>query len=428
MYSQKSKQSDIALRADEARTRSSTRLERVARLGVLASFARLKTAEVWIDDRGEQHRLGHCSPAFPRPIQVTITDGRAWPEIGLYGSLGSGEAYMRRWWHTEQLTDLVRLLLVNRDVLNSLDGGVAQHLGQSALRLWHRLQKNSRSGARRNIQAHYDLGDDLFECFLDSTMCYSSGIFVSEETTLEEASIEKMDRLCRKLDLKPSDNLIEIGTGWGGLAIHAAENYGCKVTSVTISDNQFAYAKEAVKARGLEDLIELRLQDYRDIEGRFNKLVSVEMIEAVGHDHMDTYFSKVNELLTDDGVAAVQAITIADQQFAEAVRSVDFIKRYIFPGGFLPSMTSMLDSMTRYTDLRLFHSEDIGFDYARTLACWRTRFEARVSDVRALGYSDVFMRMWDFYLSYCEGAFRERAISTAQIVIAKPQSRLPIRF
>lgn len=417
----------IAERIDRRTERQSTSLERIARKGIQNRFSRLQSACVVIRENGASTTFGKTSERFPNPVVLEMLDSRAWPEVALYGALGSGEAYMRGWWHTDQLTDLVRLLLVDREVLDSLGTGLAK-LAQPLLRGWHRLQKNSRAGARRNISAHYDLGDDLFRVFLDSTMCYSSGVFTTPETSLYDASVEKMDRLCRKLALSPSDHLLEIGTGWGALAVHAASKYGCRVTSVTISENQYGYARKLVSEASLTDRVSVRLQDYRDIEGTFSKVVSVEMIEAVGYDHLDTYFEQIESLLAHDGLAAIQAITIADQQFGQAVRTVDFIKRYIFPGGFLPSMTVMLDSLTRRTSMRLFHVEDIGFDYARTLELWRERFDARICDVTALGYSDIFARMWEYYLSYCEGGFRERAISTVQMVIAKPGNRTPIQF
>ena len=403
------------------------RIESLARRGVLASFDRLENACVIVREHGETYRFGATSARFPEPVHVDVADPRAWPEIAFFGALGSGEAFMRGWWSTPQLTDLVRLLLFDRPVLDGLERGLAR-FAKPLLKLWYRLHRNTRAGSRRNIQAHYDLGDDFFRLFLDPTMSYSSAIFDAPERTLEEASVEKIDRLCRKLDLKPSDHLLEIGSGWGALAVHAARQYGCRVTTVTISDNQFAAARDRVRSNGLADRVDVRLQDYRDIEGHFDKIVSVEMIEAVGHDHLDLYFRRIDELLKPDGLAAIQAITIQDQDYESAKRSVDFIKRYIFPGGFLPSATAMLSSMTKGTQLRLFHLEDIGFHYARTLAAWRDAFQNRLDDVRSLGYSDVFIRMWSFYLSYCEGAFMERAISDVQFVIAKPRNRTPINF
>ena len=418
---------DIARRADSTRVAPVARIESLARSGVLGSFKRLQNAAVVVREHGEEYRFGATSERFPEPVTIVVEDPRAWPEIAFFGALGSGEAYMRGWWHTAQLTELVRLLLFDRPVLEGLEQGLTRFM-KPVLRLWYRLHRNTRAGSRRNIQAHYDLGDDLFRLFLDDTMSYSSAIFVTPEMSLRDASIEKIDRLCRKLELRPTDHVLEIGTGWGALAVHAASNYGCHVTTVTISDNQYAAACERVRAAGLEERIDVRLQDYRDIDGVYDKIVSVEMIEAVGHDHLDLYFERIEELLKPDGLAAIQAITIRDQDYEAAKKSVDFIKRYIFPGGFLPSATAMLKAMTARTNLRVFHLEDIGFHYARTLAEWRERFQQRLDDVRSLGYSDVFIRMWSFYLSYCEGAFMERAISDVQVVIAKPQNRTAIRF
>ena len=418
---------DIARRADSTRVAPVARIESLARSGVLGSFKRLQNAAVVVREHGEEYRFGATSERFPEPVTIVVEDPRAWPEIAFFGALGSGEAYMRGWWHTAQLTELVRLLLFDRPVLEGLEQGLTRFM-KPVLRLWYRLHRNTRAGSRRNIQAHYDLGDDLFRLFLDDTMSYSSAIFVTPEMSLRDASVEKIDRLCRKLELRPTDRVLEIGTGWGALAVHAASNYGCHVTTVTISDNQYAAACERVRAAGLEERIDVRLQDYRDIDGVYDKIVSVEMIEAVGHDHLDLYFERIEELLKPDGLAAIQAITIRDQDYEAAKKSVDFIKRYIFPGGFLPSATAMLKAMTARTNLRVFHLEDIGFHYARTLAEWRERFQQRLDDVRSLGYSDVFIRMWSFYLSYCEGAFMERAISDVQVVIAKPQNRTAIRF
>ncbi|MEO0998438.1 MAG: cyclopropane-fatty-acyl-phospholipid synthase family protein [Pseudomonadota bacterium] len=418
---------DIAGRADARRVRQAAPVERAARAGILKRFARLRQGAIHVHYRGAVERFGEPAERFPEPVAVRINDPRAWPEIALNGALGSGEAYMRGWWQCSDLTGLVRILLVNRDVLESLEGGLAR-LGKPALRVWHWLQRNTRAGARRNIQAHYDLGDELFELFLDPTMAYSAAIFEPETKTLEQASEEKIDRLCRKLDLKPGERLLEIGSGWGALAVHAAAHYGCDVTTITLSENQRSATARRAAAAGVADRVDARLQDYRDVDGRYDKIVSVEMIEAVGYEHLPLYFGQLDRLLKDNGLVALQAITVADQNFRHALKSVDFIKKYIFPGGFLPSVTCMLEQLTRGTSLRLFHLEDIGFDYARTLTEWRQRFFANVADVRALGYSEVFVRMWEFYLSYCEGAFRERVISDVQMVLAKPGNRTPIRF
>jgi len=291
-------------------------------------------------------------------------------------------------------------------------------------RLGHRLKANSKSRSRRNIQAHYDLGDDLFELFLDPTMSYSSAVYPSPGASLEEAAVHKLDLVCRKLRLTPDDHLLEIGTGWGGLALHAASRYGCRVTTTTISDNQFRAARAKVKAAGLEDRVTVLKKDYRDLEGQYDKLVSIEMIEAVGHQYMDTYIRVCGERLKPHGRALIQAILMSDRNFDNYIRSVDFIQKYIFPGGALPSISSISSSVRRMTDLQITGFHDITRDYARTLADWRRRFMSRLREVRALGYPEEFIRMWEYYLCYCEGGFAERAICTAQIVFDKPLCRL----
>ena len=301
---------DIARRADSRRVAPVARIESVARRGVLASFERLQNASVVVREGNAVQRFGQTSDRFPEPVHVTVDDPRAWPEIAFFGALGSGEAFMRGWWTTTQLTDLVRLLLHDRPVLEGLERGLTR-FAKPVLRLWYRWHRNTRAGSRRNIQAHYDLGDDFFKLFLDDTMSYSSAIFRSPETSLHDASVEKIDRLCRKLALKPTDHLLEIGSGWGALAVHAAKNYGCRVTTVTISDNQYAATNERVREHGFQHRVEVRLQDYRDIDGVYDKIVSVEMIEAVGHDHLGLYFRRIDELLKADGMAAIQAITIS---------------------------------------------------------------------------------------------------------------------
>jgi cyclopropane-fatty-acyl-phospholipid synthase len=291
----------------------------------------------------------------------------------------------------------------------------------------HALNRNTRHGSRRNIAAHYDLGNDFYSLWLDPTMMYSCAWYGSEDTPLEEAAVAKLDRICRKLALSPDDRVMEIGTGWGGFAIHAARNYGCHVTTTTISREQHDYAKQAIRDAGLEDRITLLFRDYRDLEGRFDKLVSIEMIEAVGHEYQAQFFGKCCELLEPHGQMLLQAITIADQRFDSYKNSVDFIKRYIFPGGCLTSVTAMSNLMTRHTDMRAVHIEDIGPHYAATLRHWRERFFANIDRVRGLGYPDEFVRMWDFYLSSCESAFIERAIGDVQMLIMRPHAR-PVTF
>ena len=316
----------------------------------------------------------------------------------------------------------MRLLVRNRDLLDGMETGLAR-LGGIAMRVWNRFRRNTRDGSRRNIAAHYDLGNALFALFLDDNMMYSSAIFADPSESLESASRRKIDRICRKLDLQPSDHVIEIGTGWGGFALHAAANYGCRVTTTTISAEQHALAAERVAAAGLQDRITVLLNDYRDLDGGYDKLVSIEMIEAIGHTYLDTYFEKCAALLKPDGLALIQAITIEDARYQQAIDSVDFIKRHVFPGSFIPCVSVMIDASARVSDLRLLNLEDIGSSYALTLNHWRKRFLSRLEDVRKLGYDERFVRMWEYYLCYCEGGFIERSIGTAQMLFARPGNR-----
>jgi cyclopropane-fatty-acyl-phospholipid synthase len=389
---------------------------------LLAVFEKIQYGELTIIDGDEIFQFGAATPSFDCQVRVTVNDSRFWGDIGLGGTIGSGESYMQNFWECDNLTDLVRLFVRNRHVLDGMERGLAR-ITTPINKLLHALRRNSRDGSRENIAAHYDLGNDMFSLFLDETMMYSCGIFEHPDATMKEASEAKLDRICRKLNLGPHDHVIEIGTGWGGFAIHAAKHYGCRVTTTTISRAQFEFARNRVIQEGLDDRVTLLLKDYRDLEGEYDKLVSIEMIEAVGHDFMDTYFNKCSSLLKPDGVMLIQAITIADQRYEEAKRSVDFIQKYIFPGGFIPSVTAMTDSVTRSTDLRLFHLEDIGPHYATTLRLWRERFFHNIDAVRALGYPDSFIRMWEYYLCYTEGGFEERAIGNAHLLFTKPLSR-----
>jgi cyclopropane-fatty-acyl-phospholipid synthase len=293
------------------------------------------------------------------------------------------------------------------------------------LKLAHRFNRNTHDGSRKNISAHYDLGNDFFRLFLDPTMMYSSALFAGQRATLEDASIAKLDEICRQLELEADDHLLEIGTGWGGMAIHAARNYGCRVTTTTISREQFEHATAMVAEAGLQDRVTVLCEDYRHLEGRYDKLVSIEMIEAVGHQFYSNYFSCCSQLLKPGGKMVIQAITMSDQRYLQARDNVDFIKRYIFQGGCLPSIAVISDHLARDTDMQMVHLRDITPDYALTLAHWRERFMERLEDVREMGFDDQFIRMWEFYLAYCEGGFRERIISTVQLAFAKPAYRFP---
>ena len=360
-------------------------------------------------------------------VVIRVHDSRFYRAVALGGSMGAGESYIDGAWSCSDLTKLIQLFSRNLESSNRL-GGVIDSLISFARRLGHRLNRNTRSGSRKNISAHYDLSNQFYELFLDPTMTYSSGVFTSDDDTMQDASIEKYDRLCRKLSLCEDDHLLEIGTGWGGFSIHAAKHYGCRITTTTISKEQHAYAKKRIEVEGLQDQIELLCEDYRDLTGQYDKAVSIEMIEAVGHEFLPTYFQQCSNLLKPNGLFAFQAITIPDQRYDSYRRSVDFIQRYVFPGGFLPSVGALASTVGRHTDMQWIHFEDFAEHYARTLECWRKSLFEKVSQVRELGMSDSFLRLWEFYLCYCEGGFREKQIGVAQILLQKPSNRRPAKF
>ncbi|MET0504356.1 MAG: cyclopropane-fatty-acyl-phospholipid synthase family protein [Luteibacter sp.] len=353
-------------------------------------------------------------------IRIKVTDLAFYRAVASNGSVGAGEAFMDGQWTCDDLVGLVRLLVRNRDHLDGMESGLAR-VGGLAMRAWHALRENTRQGSRRNIAAHYDLGNDFFRLFLSADLMYSSALWEGEDDTLEVASARKLNRICQWLELKPGDRVIEIGTGWGGFAIHAARYFGCHVTTTTISREQFALASERVAEAGLADRVTLLLEDYRDLGGSYDKLVSIEMIEAIGATYQKTYFATLGKLLRPGGRALLQAITIEDHRYAQALGSVDFIKRHIFPGSFIPSVQGMLEAKTRATDLALVRMEDFGGSYARTLRAWRERFLASLVEVRGQGFDQRFMRMWEFYLAYCEGGFLERSIGVSHLLFEKPR-------
>ena len=399
-------------------------LDGLARRLVLRQLERLELGELRLADGADDFRFGRPEPAAPA-VRLTVADPRFYSELAFGGSIGAAEAYMHGYWHCDDLVGLVRLLLQNREVLDGMEGGAARFT-LPLQKLFHWVNRNTHEGARRNIAAHYDLGNDFFALWLDETLMYSSAIFERPEMSLHEAQLARLDHVCRKLRLGPDDHVLEIGTGWGGFALHAARHFGCRVTTTTISGEQYELARQRVADAGLHHRITLLLEDFRDLRGQYDKLVSIEMIEAIGHDLFVPYFRKCSDLLKPDGAMLIQAITIADQRYDEYRKSIDFIQRYIFPGSGLPSSAVMSDAVARHTDMRLLDLEDIGLHYATTLRRWRENFHARLDEVRRMGYSEPFIRMWEFYLCYCEGAFLERAISDLQIVFAKPQCRLAL--
>lgn len=402
--------------------RQNTWLQRIGRNALLGQLQKLRRGEVKLIADGTRHHFGTRSSDHPLTATIEVRHPQFWADTAFGGTVGAGESYIHGHWRCNDLVALVRIMVANRELLDEMEGGLA-FVTAPLRRILHWMNRNSRDGSQRNIAAHYDLGNDFFQLWLDETMAYSCGIFEREDASMHDASLAKFDAACRQLQLKPTDHLLEIGTGWGGLAIHAALHYGCKVTTTTISREQYELAKQRVAAVGLEDRIELRLDDYRDLQGQYDKLVSIEMIEAVGHHFLQGYLAKCSSLLRPGGAALIQAITIQDQLYAAALRGVDFIQRFVFPGSFIPSVTAITDAATRATDLKLFHMRDIGPHYATTLRKWRETFFARIDKVRELGYPDHFIRLWDFYLCYCEGGFAERQLGDVQMLFVKPGFR-----
>jgi cyclopropane-fatty-acyl-phospholipid synthase len=404
---------------------------------VLATLATVRHGRLVLREGGRVHELGDDTPGVP-VAEVDVRDPRMWTATALRGSVGVGEAYARGWWTSPDPTAVVRLFVRNLETLDGMESGLAR-LSRPVLALYHRMRDNTERGSRDNISAHYDLSNEFFELFLDPTMTYSCGIFEGRTDTptavdtgeLEAASIEKIDRLCRKLELRAGERLVEIGTGWGALSIHAAREYGVHVTTTTISERQHEMAARRIAEAGLEDRITLLFEDYRRLPAwrkeqglpLFDKAVSVEMIEAVGHRFFDSFFRVCSDLLAPHGRMALQAITISDQHYEQAKRSVDFIQRHIFPGSCIPSVTALCSSMTAAGELRLQDLEDIGPHYVTTLATWRRNLLARWEDARGLGLDDTFLRLFEFYFAYCEGGFAERHISTVQMMLDKPGAR-----
>ena len=403
---------------------SSTRaIDRWCRSLLIAKLEKLEVGEIQLIDSNGSHSFGCPNKTNPLTVTLNVTDQRFYSDIAFGGTVAAGEAYIQGYWSCSNLTDLIRIMIGNRHILNQMEGNLSL-LKNAFLRVAHWLNRNSQAGSRRNIEAHYDLGNEMFELFLDPTMMYSCAYYPDEKTSLEQASLAKLKRICDKLQLNESDHVIEIGTGWGGFALYAAENYGCKVTTTTISQQQHDWAKQRIIEAGLEDKITLLMEDYRDLQGTYDKLVSIEMIEAVGHQYLDTYFAKCSSLLKPEGIMLIQSITIADQQYDRAIKSVDFIQRFIFPGGFIPSVSAITSSVKSSTDMRLFQLEDIGPHYATTLYDWRQRFFDNIEPIKALGYSQQFIAMWDFYLCYCEAGFLERVLGNAHLVFIKPKNRI----
>ena len=362
---------------------------------------------------------GEIRSGEPKAVIRVVRDS-IWERVVFGGTVGAAESYMDGDWTTEDLVSVIRIFSANRGMMQAMEGGFAL-LRWPALKLWHMARRDTIEQSRKNISAHYDLGNDFFAAWLDSSMSYSSGIFANESSTMLGASIRKIQNLCESLKLSTDDHLLEIGSGWGALAIFAASNYGCKVTTATISKNQYNHVRSEVRRHKLEHLITPVFCDYRKLSGQFDKIVSVEMIEAVGHHYLDTYFGKISSLLKADGLAAIQAITIRDQIYDEAIKNVDFIQRYIFPGSNIPSVSRMMESVKNHTDMVMTGLEDLTHHYAKTLSVWRQNFWSSETTLRSMGMNDQALKMWDYYFAYCQGGFTERVIGVCQFVLAKPR-------
>lgn len=403
-------------------TRSARVGEKIAREAIFRLLSKLQVGSLTLHEGPCSHHFGSVDKPREPQAEVHIHSPAVYAQMLTGGSIGSGEAYMKGYWSSPDAMEVMRIFSANLVLLNNFDASQSVFV-RLALRIAHRFNRNTFKGSQLNIAAHYDLGNEFFQLFLDPTMMYSSALFSDKSASLEVASETKLDELCQQLELKADDHLLEIGTGWGGMAIHAAKNFGCRVTTTTISQEQYDFASSRVREEGLEGQITLLCEDYRNLTGEYDKLVSIEMIEAVGHDFYQNYFRMCSGLLKPNGKMVIQAITMADQRYKEARDSVDFIKRYIFPGGCLPSVAVIAQHVARDTDMQIVHLRDITDDYAETLAHWRQRFLANLEAVRGMGFSEEFVRMWDFYLCYCEGGFRERVISTVQLAFAKPDYR-----
>ena len=394
----------------------------LARSLMLKVLAKLQVGSLALKEQGETLVFGSKIDAGAPHAEVHVHDTELYRRILTGGGIAAGETYIEGFWSSTDLTAVTRVFSANLAMLSAMSDR-QNLLAKTALKLSHWARRNTATRSRENISAHYDLGNDFFSLFLDPSMMYSSAVFPTPQSDLATASQHKLHLICEDLELKPEDHLVEIGTGWGGMAIYAAERYGCQVTTTTISREQYEYTVDAVAKRGLQDRVTVLFDDYRDLTGKFDKLVSIEMIEAVGHQFYDTYFQTISRLLKPQGKAVIQAITMTEQRYEQARNSVDFIKRYIFPGGCLPSLTVISDALARMTDMQMAHLRDITRDYADTLDAWHKAFLEKLDQVRAMGFDDRFINMWRYYLSYCEGGFRERIIGTYQITMTKPGYR-----
>lgn len=394
-------------------------LHQLARALVFNQLKKIKTGQITIIEGSQKLSFGKKDKLN---VTVTVHDPRFFGALAFGGSIGVSEAFMQKFWSVSDLTKLIRIMAINQNTMDQLEGLFDMFL-KPILKCLHYLNQNSVKGSEINISKHYDLGNEFFSLFLDSTMMYSSAVFKKPHDSLYQGSIHKLETICQGLELTSQDHIIEIGSGWGGFAIYAAQHYGCKVTTTTISKEQYKYVSQKIKDLKLSHKITVLFCDYRHLKGQYDKLVSIEMLEAVGYQYYETYFKVCASLLKPQGLAVIQTITITDQRYEKAKRSVDFIQRYIFPGSCIPSITALQNSMTQSSDLKIYSIHDIGTHYARTLALWRERLFKNLNDIKALGFDDAFIRMWHFYFSYCEGGFEEKVISDIHLKLVKPGYR-----
>lgn len=384
-------------------------------------------------DKGTLHLTLHDGETIvigngtePISANITVNSDEFYKRCILFGDIGFGEAYVDGLWDTDNITNVIRWVLLNIENAPGLSGSKTKAAALNLLKLFNKLshfkRSNTLEGSRKNISEHYDLNNDFFASFLDPTMTYSSAYFYKDGLSLEEAQLAKYDRLCKQLHLKPTDHVLEIGSGWGGNAIYMAKNYGCKVTSLTISEEQAKLARQRVEAEGLTHRVEILLQDYRIMEGQFDKIVSIEMLEAVGDAYLDTYFRQCDTLLKKNGILAIQVITCPDSRYDCLRKGVDWIQKHIFPGSLLPSVGAINNAINRNSDLTMVDLKDIGLDYARTLKLWFEQFNANLGKAKKLGFNEAFIRKWNYYLCYCEAAFAMRNINVMHLVYARPNN------
>lgn len=387
---------------------------------ILSQFRKINHGCIILNEGNKKIIFGDLGSSLK--VEVNIYSDEFYILAGSGGDLGIAEAYAAGYWDADDMVKLIQIVIKNQEVQKSLEGGLAK-LISPINRYIHRSRRNTVSGSKENIVAHYDLSNEFFQTWLDKSMTYSCAIFEPEDLSLFDASREKLDRICRKLNIQPEDHVVEIGTGWGSFAVHAAKEYGCRVTTTTISNEQHAYVSNLIEKEGLEDKITLLKNDYRELKGQYDKLVSIEMIEAVGYNFIQQFFQTCSDLLKPNGLMAIQGITYHEQGFDNHLNSVDFIKKYIFPGSNLISVNHVLSVIKNFTDLSLVHLEDITKYYAETLKLWREKYKNEMSKIKKMGYSDEFLRMWDYYFIYCEAGFRERFIGDVQLVMAKPKNK-----